>query len=529
MTEDYMRSPKDSLHHYYNIVIRDIRRTNHFFEKPGIRCALAIIAGIIFFHIPLFPLTVLLLFSIMLLSIILLPLKGSIRAQSHSIFFILLLIITYIISLRSFQEQDSPKTNIELHRGVNIQISGQVRGTHHARGRSTISLNTRRLLYPGQQNRRISQPSQVFIAQVPAAIEYGTWVEFSGVFAGLTKRSGRKSSRLLLTKSRITGFSTSYHNLFRNRIYAFKQDLIKTFTRFIPSPGNKLLSALLLGDRRGLGQDLVLRFRRAGVIHVLAISGLHLGLLLGFFTLFLTAFSCPRKYIMVSLVVVLVFYLHLVSFRPSIVRATVMAILMIGAVLLRRQADLMNILGATVVLIAINDPQALLGISMQLSVAATFFLIAALPPLNRIIFSQYYFSPLERWFINSLLVSISAWMGVWPLIAFYFNEINFFGIIANLIVVPLIACLLFLGFTLIILSGLSGFAGLLLGKVIYHLSTFTLQTISFFDQSNRLLFQDIPLSIPLVVFYYAGALVFFGWLQHQALTVRPISLPTQRQ
>ncbi len=207
-----------------------------------------------------------------------------------------------------------------------------------------------------------------------------------------------------------------------------------------------LLRGILMGEKRGLSKRVEKAFSDAGVIHVLAVSGLHVGLVI---TIFLTLFRSLRLGFRPSVLVtllVLVAYCGVAQFRPSVVRSSIMGGLILGGLCLQRKTDLLNSIGAAGLLILLLNPQAIFDIGFQLSFVATLSIVCLYPKLKEL-------SPrslreggiLRRWLWGSLLVSFSAQLGIMPLLICHFHHIPLISPLSNLLVVPLIGVELALG------------------------------------------------------------------------------------
>ncbi len=215
-----------------------------------------------------------------------------------------------------------------------------------------------------------------------------------------------------------------------------------------------LLKALLFGERGYLPEEVEEQFRDAGVAHVLAVSGLHLGILLTLLFLVLRGLWVPLEGIYALAIPVVFLYLILVGFRVSLVRAALLFfflslswLLSARGLILRRWADPYQGLSAAGLAILAMNPQALFDVSFQLSFSATLGIIALARPFEeRLRFLK------PRPLRGLMAVTLAAQLGVIPFIAWWFGRLYLLVILANLAVIPLVALALWGG---VILIGLS--------------------------------------------------------------------------
>ena len=200
-----------------------------------------------------------------------------------------------------------------------------------------------------------------------------------------------------------------------------------------------LARALVLGERAALAEAEA--FRRAGLGHLLALSGLHVGFLLGFLLILL--YPLGRIRYPLALLVVLG-YLALAGPSPSLLRAALMA----GAVLLalfwgRGQPGLLAALALALAVQLVLAPWALYDLGFRLSYLAVAGLGLLLPPLFRAI--QPFPAPL-RWVLGGLFATLAAQAAVLPLILDAFGRVSLLSPLANLLALPLAAIFVPLGF-----------------------------------------------------------------------------------
>jgi competence protein ComEC len=211
----------------------------------------------------------------------------------------------------------------------------------------------------------------------------------------------------------------------------------------------QLASSIILGERRLLNKEITIDFQKAGTIHILAISGLHIGILL----LFLNFIFLPIKrkfgktiFLLLTLSA-LWFYAFLTGFSPSILRAVTMFSFIQTAYIINRDSNIYNTLFASALIMMIFNPAIVFEVGFQLSYMAVLGIVSFFPILSK---------GLSKWnypwkYIGDLfLVSLSAQLGILPLSLYYFHQFPVFFLLANLIVIPLLTVILILGFSLII-------------------------------------------------------------------------------
>jgi competence protein ComEC len=192
------------------------------------------------------------------------------------------------------------------------------------------------------------------------------------------------------------------------------------------------LEGLLIGERRQLPPTLLADFRRAGVYHVLAISGFNVALVAGSAFLLLRLARIPAPLAASVALATLVAFAAVVGGQPSVLRATIMGGLFLAAGLLGRESRVWNSLaGALLVLLAL-DPGSLGEPGLQLSFAATAGLLH-LGPWIRARLAPWCPGPIA----SVLAVSAGAQLGVTPVMLVHFGQLSPLGVIANLVVVPL--------------------------------------------------------------------------------------------
>ena len=240
---------------------------------------------------------------------------------------------------------------------------------------------------------------------------------------------------------------------FRRRLNAVRGHVAETIDEMLSSHHNDtraVLKALTVGDRTAIHPALRTAFNRAGVAHVLAISGLHIGMVataafaLGVWAAswlpFLLHRGWTRKAAALSAIIPVLVYGALSGFSPSTQRAVLMTLLVLVGYWIGRRHNWANTLAAAAMTILVLHPPALFSTSFQLSFAAVFTIMLGLrfrqgARSRRAPVRALWRRALDR-MLMLMCISILAVLGTLPLVLLYFDQISWVGPLTNLLVVP---------------------------------------------------------------------------------------------
>jgi competence protein ComEC len=228
----------------------------------------------------------------------------------------------------------------------------------------------------------------------------------------------------------------------------------------LPRDSAALLGGLLLGERAQLDPETEEAFRRAGVLHVLAVSGFNVALVASSAFLVLGALRIPQRGRAAGAAVAIVGFAMVVGSEPSVVRATVMGLLVLGAILLERESQLLNALALAGLFLLAWRPEDLWDPGFQLSFAATAGIVWMSPGAARLLRNR----GLPPWLALALAVSVTAQVAVTPVMASHFNQLSLVGIAANLAVVPLAGAATVIGLGALAAAAVSALAA----DVLFH-------------------------------------------------------------
>ena len=257
------------------------------------------------------------------------------------------------------------------------------------------------------------------------------------------------------------------------------RDKINEITKqTLPPPYNYLLVGMLLGEKGFIPPHLKVVFAEAGIMHILAVSGLHVGIIAMALLAFLSILRLPKKLKLLILILILIMYASITGFRPSVLRATIMFILLIGGKLINRSRNLNISLFFAAFLILLSNPLILYDAGFLLSFIVTFFIINLSPIL------QGLFSKIVVWIKNPLAVSIAVWIGIFPLSAYFFTKVSIISIVSNIFIIPLTGIAIILGFATFFV----GLVSIFLAGIIANINYLVLNLITLIAKS----FSSLP-------------------------------------
>jgi len=265
--------------------------------------------------------------------------------------------------------------------------------------------------------------------------------------------------RRAYTKSSLLVNKTSSASIFRPSVFfsrlrtKFQQALEFHFPSAAGtdiSPAGAVLEAILLGEDGRMSQEHVLMLQKSGLYHLFAISGGHIAIIAWLiYSLLKILGAGPRRRIL-CLGIFLVFYTMLVEAGPTVMRAVIMAEIMITGKLLFRQVDLVNSISFSAFILLLANPFSIFDAGFQLTYTATLAIILFAPPLQKIL-------PRLPLGISALgAMSAAAFLAVSPIIARSFNRMTTASLILNFAAVPLTSLIMGLGYVFLIAAPFLG-------------------------------------------------------------------------
>jgi competence protein ComEC len=280
-----------------------------------------------------------------------------------------------------------------------------------------------------------------------------------------------------------------------------------------------LVTAFTIGDKDLIDKEQLTTFSRSGVMHIMAVSGLHVGMIslgLSFMLFFLRGkFRFMKAVIIIT---ALWGFAFITGMSPSVLRATIMFTFLEAGTLMHRPAPGMNNLLASAFILTAARPAVIFEAGFQLSYLAVAFIIMFYYPLYRTIRLR---NKVADYFWQMTAISVVAQAGTLALAVRLFNIFPLFFLATNIVVIPLSFAVLALAFILIPFSALTpvaSFFAFLLGK----LSGFTLHFTGFISSFDHGVIENIGLTAAgAVLLTIAIALLFASLLRIWKISLRP--------
>jgi competence protein ComEC len=306
-------------------------------------------------------------------------------------------------------------------------------------------------------------------ARNPGEFDYRNYLKLQGIYAQLYVRA---DSNIQLGERTGTWILSEV-------VHPFRDWISTTMDSLIGGEEAKLVKGLVIGERSEIDTSIKLAFTNAGLMHILAVSGLNVGLVAVMFWSVFSLFRFPRIVIGILTVLSLVFFIFLTGAEASVTRAVIMACVFIGAKIFEHRTSLLNALGVAALIILLVDARWLFDVGFQLSFVAVLSLAYIYPKLKkqveRLPFWKNTHSLLREYLFLSTAVSLAATIGTLPLTAYYFHKISIVGIAMNLLAVPVSGIILALGCAVVLMAAISTWLGSMYALSAYAFSWFLLR------------------------------------------------------
>ena len=270
--------------------------------------------------------------------------------------------------------------------------------------------------------------------------------------------------------------------------------------------------ALIMGQQQDISPEIIRDYQFAGAVHILSVSGLHIGFILLFVTFILKPIPNTKRGSFVKLIIILIslsLFGIIAGLAPSVVRSVTMFSFVAIGNNLRRSVNIYHTLIVSILLILLFEPSFLFDVGFQLSYIALFFIIWLQPLLLSIWQPK---SMISKYIWDILTVSFAAQIGTLPLSIYYFHQFPGLFFVTNLIIIPFLSIIMILGVLVMLLAAFNCipvFLSRLLEWSIYYLN----KVINAIASLEQFIIQDIPLHVSLMVTGYLVVITTIIWFK----------------
>jgi competence protein ComEC len=363
----------------------------------------------------------------------------------------------------------------------------------------------------------------------PGQFNFARYLANKNVYIGAAINS-RDAVSVLNKKN---GFIIRAKNKFREKV---TQALF--WDTFIEETNKAMMEALLLGYRGDIDKSTYKAFRKTGLLHFISLSGMHVGILLGFIWWLCRMAGLLKRARAIICITALCAFLLTVELREPTLRAAIMSFVFCLSFLFQRRTSNLNNLSLAAIILLLIRPTGLFEAGWQLSFASVLGILTFTDRMqffihekvteswwykeakNKNLFLKMLLRPLPV-ILNLLCVSLSAWLGGAGVLLYHFYTINPLTSLWTVVVFPLVALILTLGYLKIVLSFFLGTLSVVLGIAANGISALLIWTVKFIAGLNisEILIGHVPVII--IIFYYC-LLVFMVFIHIRRPVIKKI-------
>lgn len=423
-------------------------------RRPALYVLILFTLGIILGN--LFNLPLRLLFSLLSLTL-LFSLITLIRKDIPGSYFILVLSILLAGFLRyELSTRDFPTNHISkfLNSESKVIIEGKVADDPDIRADKTFLVVETEKIFIKERPRFTTGRIILKVKEPTYRFNYGDEIKVSGYLnePSSQRNPGAFDYRKYLNRKNIYGMVTlskaeGVEILGKSEGGIFQSKLIIPLRRWIQGVFNDnlsgdhkaLLSGFLLGETKEISPQVYTMFRDTGTVHLLAVSGSNVWLVVGVILGALTLLRVPKTIKILLSIICIIIFANLTHNQPPVVRASIMAGLILLGTLLYKDVDLVNIVSFAGLVILFVSPLFLFDVGFQLSFTSVFAILLLYPHFKNLLPEQVRRSNkrLWKWVMTPALISLSVEIVLFPILGYYFNMVPLVCVVANIFVVPL--------------------------------------------------------------------------------------------
>jgi competence protein ComEC len=326
--------------------------------------------------------------------------------------------------------------------------------------------------------------------QNPDQFDYGRYLANKSILAQLYVREKQFQISRNTTKDLFY-----YSDVLRRKI------LENLEAAHFPKTELAVIAALILGQQQDLSQEVLQDYQYAGAIHILSVSGLHVGFIVLFLN-FVLAYLPKTKtasYFKLALILCSLWAFAVLSgLSPSVIRSVTMFSFVAVGMHLRRKTNVFHTLLVSLLLILLFEPSFLFDVGFQLSYLALFFILWLQPVFSGLWTPKF---KIVNYFWQILTVSFAAQIGTLPLSLYHFHQFPGLFSVTNLVIIPFVSFIMASGLLLMLFSAFNCVPGFLLFVVEWSIILLN-KIIAWIASFEQFIFQDIPFNVWMLLSLY---------------------------
>ena len=240
----------------------------------------------------------------------------------------------------------------------------------------------------------------------------------------------------------------------------FKKNVENLFNQHLSKDNSQIITSIILGESSYIDEDTLSLYRELGLAHILAVSGLHIGIITGFLIFIFSRLGIKRKINICLSLSIMWIYGFLIGYPPSILRASIMFSVLFYSSIIHEPYNSINTLSVGCLILLLINPYYLFNIGFQLSFIAAFSIVYFTPYIKRL------FYPYNSKVFVTIAALFAVNIGLFPVQAYYFNRVGLLTILANLILVPIFSISLILGLIMVVFFYTIPFMNIILGPIL---------------------------------------------------------------
>ncbi len=439
-----------------NLVLKGVES---IFKRPLVLFLFSFLFGMVLFKIPIH---LIILISFILFLLFFFLFMKSYKNLKYTYLFLLILPILFLYGALSLKSMlDINRIEYEFDEKVNCTVSGVIEIIEEKDDKQSITLSNVKVTF---NNKEFTCKKILAVIQVKKPLKIGNEVLLKGsLYKFIIPSNEGQFNESLYYKIRTIEYKLlvkelsilNYdYSIYKQFLYDSKVKMIQVYQNILPEKEAAMITAMIVGDKGDLDNEIKELYQKSGISHIIAISGLHVTLLgISFYNL-LKFLRIPTIIATIISIFILYSYGILTNFSVSTNRAVVMLIVFMLGKVIGRSYDLLTATSLSALIILCQSPLEIFDIGFLLSFGAILAIAIIEPVFSKVL-------PVKNKLIKGLYVSISVQLLTLPISLYYFYEIPTYGILVNIIVIPLSSILILLG----AISGLVGCIYLSISKI----------------------------------------------------------------